>query len=316
MKLKRYFVAFVAILVIGIVNANAIARWIEPWIERAYSLSGISENTLEYDAEPPTSINTDGIDYRLRVHFLDVGNADAILVEFDGSFALIDAGGGPTADFVVGYLERHGVKELRYVVATHPHADHIGGMSAVLDRFDVGTLLMPDATHTTRTFERFLNAIERNDVSVVVPGVGDVFYLGYAHMMVLSPAREYVELNDMSIVIRLEYGQTSFLLTGDTTRIAEEDMVSAGLPLRSDVLKVAHHGSHTSSSYLFLREVMPKYAVITVGADNQYGHPHNVVMSRLSDLSRTHGTQVFRSDLHGTIVFASNGLELSVTTEF
>lgn len=264
---------------------------------------------------PPLEEPASEVAGSLTAHFIDVGNADAILIECNGEFMLIDAGENNQGGLVTDYLLAQGVDELEYAIGSHPHSDHIGGLDIVLSNIPAKQVLMPDSPHTTKTYSDLLSVIEEKDLDVIVPEVGDVFPLSEATITVLSPARDYEELNDDSIVVRVVFGETSFLLTGDATRVAERDILDSGLTLDSDVLKVGHHGSHSSSSYVFLREVMPEYAVITCGAGNEYKHPHEEVTSRLSDLQKVHGTETYRSDLHGTIIITSDGQTIEVSTE-
>jgi len=248
-------------------------------------------------------------------HFIDVGNADAILLECNGEYALIDAGENNQGNLVKEYLARQGVGELEFAVGTHPHSDHIGGLDIVLDDIPTKTVYLPDSAHTTKTYSDLLSVIEKQEINLVIPQVGDTISLGDAICTVLSPARKYDDMNDDSIVIRVVFGNTSYLFMGDATREAEEDILNSGLDLSSDVLKVGHHGSYTSSSYVFLREVMPMYTVIPCGANNDYGHPHDEVMSRLLDLQKVQGTEIYRSDSNGNIVISSDGDIISVVSE-
>lgn len=320
MRNKKAFIVVIALLIFSAVFV------IDPLIDkRTASENGIVSEvaekpteTVSLDTPSSPDISADvpaAVSGLLSVHFIDVDNADAILVECDGSFALIDAGENNQGALVLGYLSEQSVSELEFAIGTHPHSDHIGGMDMVLSDIYAKRIYMPDAPHTTKTYSDLLSVIESRGIELVVPTVGDVFYLGDASFTVLSPARDYSDLNDDSIVVRIVYGGTSFLLAGDATRLAEADMLDSGLTLSSDILKVGHHGSNTSSSYIFLREVMPRYTVITCGAGNQYGHPHEEVISRLNDLQKVHGTEMFRSDTNGTIVITSDGSEITVSTE-
>ena len=224
----------------------------------------------------------------LEVHFIDVGQADAALVICDGHYMLIDGGNAEDSDLVYAYLERHGAKRLDYMVASHAHEDHIGGLSGALNYAAVDVALCPVTEYSSK-----------------------VFTLGSAQVEILGPVREYDETNDTSIVLRIDYGRTSFLFTGDMETGPERDLIEAGANLKATVLKAGHHGSDTSSSYQFLREVMPQDVVIPVGEGNSYGHPSDEVLSRYRDL----GAEVYRTDMQGHVIARSDGNTVTFTTE-
>jgi len=257
----------------------------------------------------------------LEVIFLDVGQADCILLKTDGHNMLIDAGVElknnrvTTAEInrVLGYLREYDITHLDYLVATHPHADHIGAMAAVINEMDsIGEILMPDATSTSDTFKNYLKAIEEKDVPMTIPEPGDVFMLGEARMQVLAPSSPtYSDVNDYSIVLRVEFGSKTFLLTGDAEAKSEREQLDSGLSLKADVLKVGHHGSRTSSSQAYLNAVDPIYAIISCGTGNSYGHPHNESMTRLVAMD----VEIFRTDIHGTIIFKTDGNEITISVE-
>jgi competence protein ComEC len=247
----------------------------------------------------------------LQVVFFDVGQADCILLKTGNHAMLIDAGNTGQDTLILNYLTEYGVTELDYLVATHPHADHIGAMASVVKAMDnVGMVLMPDKTHTTKAFENLINAIEEKNVPVSMPKPGDTFTLGDANMQVLAPnSAVYNDLNDYSIVLRVEFGNTVFLFTGDADTKSENEQLANGLSLNADVLKVGHHGSRTSSTQKYLDAVAPSYAVINCGAGNTYGHPHKEAWARLT----TTGAVIYRTDENGTIIFVTDGETISVT---
>lgn len=249
---------------------------------------------------------------QLQVHFLDVGQAESILIKTPaGQAVLVDGGGNTTGPGVVDYLKKQGVKELAAVVATHPHEDHIGGLDDVLKSFPVFAVYLPKVGHTSRSFQDFLAAVKASGarrveakagVSLDLPGIDGRF---------LAPGGErYEGLNDYSAVLKITYGQTAFLLTGDVEGPAEKAMLGRQADLRADVLKVAHHGSTSSTTAELLRVVNPRYAVISAGAGNDYGHPHKKTLDRLA----REKVEVYRTDQSGTIVFSSDGRSLTVQT--
>ena len=243
----------------------------------------------------------------IRVHFLDVGQGDSIFIQSADNAILIDAGPVAAAQGLVAYLEHFGITVLDYVVATHPHADHIGGMAAVLDRFEVRELWTPDVAHDTATFERFLDAVERNGLEITTVQAGDTLSAGLIQMTAVAPSNSgHSNLNNYSIVLHMQYGSTSFLFTGDAESISENEMIASGYNLYADVLKVGHHGSRTSSTDMFLDAVTPFAAVIQVGAGNQFGHPHLDVLDRFAERD----IRVLRTDELGTIVMSTDGVNI------
>lgn len=256
------------------------------------------------------SKNATEVGGELEVHFIDVGQADSILIKTsDGHSMLIDAGNNADDELVYSYLKNEGVKILDVVVGTHPHEDHIGGLDTVINNFNVNKVYMPKASNTTKTYEDVLLAIKNKGLKVTNPVVGSTFSLGDAKFTILAPnSSNYNELNNYSIVLKMEYGSTSFLFTGDAEDISEEEMINKGYDLSVDLLKVAHHGSESSTTESFLKAVSPKYAVIMVGKDNSYGHPHKKVLTRL----KNHNIEVYRTDESGTIIATTDGNSVSI----
>lgn len=245
------------------------------------------------------------------VHFIDVGQADAALVICSGKTMLIDGGNKEDSNLIYSYLQKQNITHLDYVVCTHAHEDHVGGLSGALTAATVGTVMAPVTDYNTSAFRDFVTKTEERGREITVPKAGDRFLLGDATVTVVGPLKEYDDPNNTSIVLRVVYGETSFLFTGDMETTAETDLLDAGVELRSTVLKVGHHGSNTSTSYRFLREVAPTYGVISVGTDNEYGHPTETVLSRLRDADVT----LYRTDLQGDIICTSNGKTVSFTTK-
>lgn len=246
----------------------------------------------------------------LSVHYIDVGQADSILLQCDGEAMLIDGGNVEDSQTVVSYLQHQGVEELSYVVNTHAHEDHVGGLAGVLAVFEADAVWCPVAEYESQCFDDFVTYTQAQGLSLTCPEPGSVFPLGEAQVTVLGPLESYDDPNNTSIVLRVDYGETSFLFTGDMERTAEEDLLEAGMDVSADVLKAGHHGSDTSSSYPFLRAVDPEAVVISVGEGNSYGHPDEAALSRFRDA----GATVYRTDLQGDLVFSTDGAEITVST--
>lgn len=250
-------------------------------------------------------------DSDFAVHFIDVGQADASLVICDGKTMLIDGGNVADSSVIYSYLKQNNITHLDYIIATHPHEDHIGGLSGALNAATVGVAYSPVKSYDSGVFNTFVKHLSNRGVSITVPKVNDTFMLGSAKCAVLAVNTENSDPNNLSIVLRIVYGETSFLFTGDAEREVETALVAREAELESTVLKVGHHGSRSSTSYMFLREIMPKYAVIHVGNGNDYGHPTEEVLSRLRDADVT----LYRTDIHGNIICVSTGKEVIFASE-
>ncbi len=254
----------------------------------------------------------------LKAHFIDVGQGDSIFIELpDAGSILIDAGTKTQGGTVVSTIESLGYENIDYLIFTHPHEDHIGGGIDVIQAFDIGQIWMTKTSHTTKTYENLLLAIAEKGLMIDEAKDGKiVIEKGELKAWIISPGKTYKSLNNMSVVLALSYGDTSFLFTGDAESEAEEDMIqnmirSSYLRFSEvNVLKVAHHGSSTSTSELFLDIVSPEIAVISVGDGNPYGHPSQAVLDRLESC----GAKIYRTDEHGTITITSDGHSLTIVT--
>ena len=242
------------------------------------------------DVVPNPSSTAASVDAPFEMHFIDVGQALSVLVECDGQFMLYDGGNVDDGSLVVSYLQKQGVEELQYVFCSHAHEDHVGGLAAALAYFPANHVYSPVTEASTKCFRDFVKYTQQQGLQVEVPAVGTTWPLGSAAVTMLGPVAQYSDTNDTSIVLRIDYGSTSFLLTGDMEKTAESDLVASGANLKADVLQVGHHGSSTSTSYLFLNEE---------------------TLSILRDA----GVDVYRTDLLGTITIGSDGQNYTVGTE-
>ena len=264
-----------------------------------FSLLSLNPEIIEAENNPEGN---------LAVHYIDVGQGDAILIQTeDDKNMLID--GGDRWDWIgeklTSYLYKQGVETVHAMVGTHPHADHIGGLPAVIENFAVKKVYDSGRVHTTRTYENYLRLIDKKDIPFVTPRRGEEIELGGLTFEVLHPTEDIEDysLNDASIVLRLEYDNVSFLFTGDAEYEAEREIVESSKNPAADILKVGHHGSSTSTNDFFLEAVNPGAAIIQVGEDNRYGHPHDEVLEALE----ARNVDIYRNDLHGDVVVKTNG---------
>lgn len=248
-------------------------------------------------------------DSTFAVHFIDVGQGDAAVVLCDGKSMLIDGGRPKASDVIYTYLKNQGINCLDYIICSHPDDDHIGGLSAPLSTITVNNVYAPDVEADIKSYQSFKQKTEEQGLIIKHPVCGGSFQFGTSNVNFLGPVTESQnDKNNSSIVMKITYGETSFLFTGDAEREEEQQILDKGYDLSATVLKVGHHGSRNSTTYPFLREIMPEYAVISVGKDNTYGHPTEDVLSRLLDA----GAKVYRTDMQGDIIAVSDGRTVTI----
>jgi len=253
------------------------------------------------------AINTESAS-NLKIYFIDVGQADCILINNNGEYALIDAGNNADGQKIVDYINSLGISSFKYVIGTHAHEDHIGGMDDIIDNFSIEHFFMPDAITTTKTFEDVLDALDSKKITYETPETDSTFTLADSKFKVLYIGTDKKDLNDTSIVLKMTYKETSYLFMGDATNNVEKEILDKDL--KSTVLKVGHHGSQYSSNAHFLKKVSPTYAIIQVGKNNNNGHPKKVVLDKLNAL----GTKIYRTDEDGTIILTSDGENINFET--
>ena len=256
-----------------------------------------------------TSNNTPVNTNIMKVHYIDVGQGDSILVQVNGKNLLIDAGPGSSTDKLLAYLKKQNISTLDYIVATHPHEDHIGGMAEVIKHYNVGEFYAPKVVTTTRTFQNMISALKGKGLKINTAKEGVTIDLGSnAECVMLAPnSSSYESLNNYSAVIKITFGNTKFLFTGDAEKLSEKEMLDKNLDLSADVLKVGHHGSTSSSSAAFLDKTAPKAAIISCGKGNDYGHPHKPTITALTKRN----IKIYRTDIDGTVIIESDGTNIT-----
>lgn len=249
----------------------------------------------------------------INVHFIDVGQGDCALVQTPNGNILIDAGTPESKNDIIEYIDSIGVCDFKYAIFTHPHSDHIGSAAELINRYDFENVILPDALSVSVFYENMLNALEKENCNVILGEAGYSFELGEADVNLFAPRDYYYQddLNDMSIVAKLTYGEVSFLFTGDAEKFSERQMLKYDCDLKADILKVAHHGSSSSSGEEFIYAVSPSIAIISAGKDNDYGHPHR----ETKDILKKIKAETYITYDCGNIVIFTDGDTYNVMTE-
>lgn len=249
------------------------------------------------------NINNKTKDKDLYIHYIDVGQGDSILIQFNNKNLLFDS--GPTGCKVNSYLKSQGIKKIDYVVATHPHEDHIGEMSTIINRYNIGKFYAPKKVSNSKTFEDMIKALKNKNLKINVATAGIALNLGNnIKCEIIAPnSKDYKDVNNYSAVIKITYGNTKFLFTGDAEKLSENEILDKDFDISCDVLKIGHHGSKSSTSDEFLNKSNPKIAIISCGKDNNYNHPNTAVINKLKEKN----IKVYRTDVEGTIVLKSDG---------
>lgn len=272
--------------------------------EKKAELPSATEVTKTVTQAPTEAPQTPKAEYTdMRLHFIDVGQGDSTFIELgNGQTMLIDAGNPENGSQIVSYIKGFGYSDITYVVATHPHSDHIGGMSTVLQSFAIGDMYMPGQAHTSQTFENLVDTIAQEGTTLHKAKAGvNVLDDDKIKMDILAPFNdEYSNLNNCSAIVRVKYGNTVAIFTGDAETQIESQILNSGID--ADILKVGHHGSDTASSESFISAVSPKTAVISCGKYNSYGHPHNEILARLDNA----GADIYRTDEVGTVIVTAD----------
>ena len=274
-----------------------------------YNKYGFSfSSAYETDSTIESSSFVTPVDGTIEVYYLDVGEAESILIRDGTENALIDAGNNEDGQKIVKFFKDMGITDFKYVFTTHAHEDHIGGMDDIIKNFNIQNFYMPDAMTNTATFEDVLDALLEKNIPVTIPIIGDKLTLNNSIIEVIYTGTDENDLNNTSIILRLDYGNNSFLFTGDATSMVERSVINSNIDV--DVLKVSHHGSKYSSTLGFLNKVSPEYAVISVGKNNSYGHPHEVTLNKLNNKE----VKIYRTDEMGTIIAVSDGQNINFKT--
>ena len=294
-EIRRFFIGL--ILIIAIFAYETYLE--EPLQNMLYKLE-------EYEILPAKSRKVDG---NLHIYYFDVGQADCILIQNKTNNMVIDAGNNADGPKLVKALKSLGIEKIDYLVGTHAHEDHIGGMDDLIRNFEIKTFYMPEVITTTKTFEDVLDALEEKQVAFDTPEIDKTFYLGDALVDTLYVGTDETDLNNTSIVLKVTYGRNAFLFMGDAEAKVERQILDKDIS--SDILKLGHHGSSYSTTKEFLKEVNPTYAIISVEKGNDYGHPHKETLTRL----KNQNVKVYRTDKDHTIIATSDGNNITISTK-
>lgn len=304
MQIKHEFLRRTAAVIAAFFTLTFTGCGQTPESPGSLPVSGVVSETTAQSGQETAGVSESG---SFTVHFIDVGQADSALVTCDGHSMLIDGGNADDSNLVYSVLQRETEGHLDYVVGTHAHEDHIGGLSGAFEADTADVTFCPVTEYDSKAFRNFKTRADERGGGITIPAVGDTFTLGEASVTVVAVNSVPEDTNNTSIVIRIVYGDTSFLFTGDAEQETEEKILESGQDIESTVLKVGHHGSSTSTSQAFLDAVSPTYAVISCGKDNSYGHPHSETLAKLSSA----GVEVLRTDELGDIYCTSDGTEVT-----
>ena len=301
LKWRGSLIVFAVLIIISIIPSLDLPFNIPTWND-AYEKANLNTGA-DADINP------------LSVHYIDVGQGDCIFIKSSSGTMLIDAGEKGNDEKILSYLHNQGVDTIDYLVATHPHSDHIGSMPKVIAGLEVKNVIIPKLSEinmpTTKGYENLLNSVKSSGAKVISAEAAKEYLMGDVSFIVLSPSEQSKNFNNMSVVIKLSYKNTDFLFMGDAEQEIEQELIEKGYDISADVLKLGHHGSNTSSTEMFLKSVKPNFAIISCGKDNSYGHPNSEILTSL----KTYNIDYKRTDESGTIVVGSDGDKLTISTE-
>ncbi|MBQ8131235.1 MAG: MBL fold metallo-hydrolase [Bacilli bacterium] len=294
-EIRRFFVGLLLIIAI--------------YAYKTYLEEPVNEILYKLEEQEIIPVQTRKVDGNLKVYFVDVGQGDCILIQNKTHNMVIDAGNNEDGAKLVTYFKSLGVQKIDYLVGTHAHEDHIGGMDDIIRNFEVKTFYMPEVITTTKTFEDVLDALEEKQIPFDTPEIDKEFSLGDASIETLYVGKDESDLNNTSIVLKLTYGSNAFLFTGDAESKVEKQILNKDIS--ADILKLGHHGSSSSTSKDFLKEVNPTYAIASCEKKNSYGHPHKETLKKL----KNQNVKLYRTDRDGTIIAISDGNKISIVTK-
>ena len=290
-QIKRILKIFILLLLIVITYY---------YKDNIYKPTKVKENNIQNKVEEKI------INNNLEIQFIDVGEADCALINSNGEYALIDAGNTIDGNKIVKYFESLGITDFKYLFGTHAHEDHIGGLANVIYNFNIGKVYMPNVPSEYKSYHNVLKALNKKNLELNHPINDEEYKLGESTLKIIYNGENEEEINNSSLIIKITYKNKSFLFTGDTTKEVENKILEKDL--NSNILKVSHHGSNDASSANFLIKVHPEYAIISVGKENDYYHPHQVTLEKLERL----GTKIYRTDQDGTIIVKSDGDNINI----